>query len=676
MKPIWLAATTVACCLLAPPAAFSATLDWEVADRFRLFLSEPAPTRIVEDPGLSVQDVFLAKVSASPPGPAARPEEPVYRTIATFLGRAASGRGPMAGKRPYQATHWVGAGPDAESTPSRDRRYSSDYLYPAGYTVRVRAKGVAPGDTCTWRVASLGDDFTAPCAVAVLLPVRARPDHRGAVATEVGLDVRSPSGQATQASATISFPDRLIVGLGESFASGEGNPDEPQRYDPRLRKAMETYWSEDLDPHERWWRSAAVLESLTPARWWDPVCHRSLYSQQAAAAFVYSASRPREAVTFAAFSCSGAEVLDGLLAPQANPPGVSDYGRPGADKTFAMRAQVNDLVALLCRNEPAADLSRRQLSGLARAGRITRERLPVVINEAVYAEVRCAQGTPRPVDAVLLSIGGNDVGFAGAVKNALLPTLAADRLGQSVLSRVRSLMQITPAYIAHRRILYDLPQLYPEVQAALRATVAPGLTPVIQSQYPNALEDQGPAPPQGKSFCDGPNDNRLFGAMHGIFPDAKVDPAKRWRLEITAAEGREVNDALFEPLNLAVRSSQGPGWNVIGYDGAFDRRGWCAGDLKERMEYDLPGLRADGSWVSFNPETWDPYASRTRLFRTANDVVLTQIGSTKPLTKLFSDLGNRSFFATAGMFHPTAQGHTIIGLAAAEELRRQLPPAP
>ncbi len=664
----------------APAWAKPPEIDWSVANRYRLFDAEPALAEMAVDPGPSAQDVFLENLASARRLDGPRPEGAKYDVIRKFLGNEVQGLGPMAGKRPYQATSWLGAGPSADVFPSKARRYRTGYLYPADYTVRLQALSVSPGATCVWTAGTSTKSF--PCDKRVLLPVKANRARTGSEDIQVSLVVRSPDGEtASAAPVTVRVVDRLIIALGESYAAGEGNPDEPQVFPKTLKARLSEFWRErNADPYERWWRERRVLEGLTPAKWWDPVCHRSLYSQHAIASFLYAAERRREAVTFAAFSCSGTEVLDGLLTPQLKPPGIDDFGKPGKDSNFRMRAQLEDALIFLCNNNALPVRARADLTGLAVSTGITdKKRLKVIGESAAPYELDCDGDRPRKVDVVLLSVGGNDVGFSGAVKNVLLPTHAYDGIGQNILSNLRSLMRVTPVYVANRKIIYELPLLYPEVRKAIRTSLAPEGTPVIQSSYPNPLEDQGdPYLPdyRVRLFCHGADDNRLFGAMHGLFPDQKIDATRRWRLEITEQEGRDVYDALLVPLNAAVKRNHGPGWKVVEYGDAFTRRGWCAGLDGERMTYGFPGLLRDDTessgyqWVSFDPTQWDPYEPRTRLFRTANDVALTQVGSIEPL---FFSLANKSIFATSGMFHPTAQANTVTGLQVFDAMLRELP---
>lgn len=663
----------------APPE-----IDWSVADRYRLFKASSPPKELEADSGLSAQDVFLSDLAAaerartSNPLAIRYPESGKYDVIRGFLGNDAKGLGPMAGKRPYEVTRWEGAGPAPDpkrgSKPSPDRRYEAGYLYPESYTIRLRALNVSPGAQCTWRSGDLKPK-SLPCGQAMRMPVQASSDHSGSVEVMVELTVTDADGGVTEAAPVrVRVVDRLIISLGESYAAGEGNPDRPQRFGEGLKSQVAAYWKSNEDPYERWWRDGRVLAGFRPAQWWDPVCHRSLYSQHAIASFLYAAERPREAVTFASFACSGTEVLDGLLAPQQKPPGIDDFGLPGGNPRFRMRAQLEDALILLCDGNPGSG-ARANLRGLAvTTGINDRKRLKWIADGAAPYALTCAGPAPRKVSLVLLSVGGNDVGFSGAVKNVLFPTHAGDIFGLQILSGVRKVMNVTPVYVANRKIGYALPALYPEVRRALRTSLAPDLVPIVQSSYPNPLEDQGdPHNPdyRVRSFCHGADDNRLFGAMHGMFLDEKMDPIRRWRLEITEQEGRDVYDALFLPLNAQVDTNKGPAWTVLNYGEAFTRRGWCAGLTAERQTYGFPGWREGEGWVSFDPDgDWDPYAPRTRLFRTANDVVLTQVGSATPM---LGSLGSRSFFATSGMFHPTAQANTIMGLFAMDEMLKALP---
>ena len=104
----------------------------------------------------------------------------------------------------------------------------------------------------------------------------------------------------------------LVVAIGDSFASGEGNPDYPAEFRRFSRQPPNDWATEPNYP----------VHSLdvVSARWLDPDCHRSLLSWPALYALRKALTQPNTVVQFASLACSGAEVLDGFLLPQRSPP--------------------------------------------------------------------------------------------------------------------------------------------------------------------------------------------------------------------------------------------------------------------------------------------------------------------------------------------------------------------
>jgi hypothetical protein len=84
-------------------------------------------------------------------------------------------------------------------------------------------------------------------------------------------------GVSVPAAQDADFRDVLIVSMGDSLASGEGNPDVP-------------------------------VSSGRPATWKDGRCHRSAKSGPSLAAKAYEDASPHTSVTFLSMACSGAEV--------------------------------------------------------------------------------------------------------------------------------------------------------------------------------------------------------------------------------------------------------------------------------------------------------------------------------------------------------------------------------
>lgn len=172
------------------------------------------------------------------------------------------------------------------------------------------------------------------------------------------------AGLSTSSAQTIELRDSLIVSLGDSYASGEGNPDVPGDYAivfPPCRQ------------DGKFQLSTPCLQGVRRrAAWSDSACHRSFWAGPAQAALALERADPHSTVTFVSLACSGATIEEGLLGRQLNRPPT----RP---------PQLEALAALLCSGPaPCMDPSQQ-----------------------------------RRVDALIISIGGNDLGFSDIVRACL-----------------------------------------------------------------------------------------------------------------------------------------------------------------------------------------------------------------------------------------------------------------
>src|SRR5215813_14813416 len=96
------------------------------------------------------------------------------------------------------------------------------YLAPTDHRVGVLVPNAPPGASCAWTFDNGQDPaqaITVPCEEEVRLRVRY---GRPTVATA---DIPLPDGSIKRATTEILVRDLLIAGLGDSIASGEGNPD-------------------------------------------------------------------------------------------------------------------------------------------------------------------------------------------------------------------------------------------------------------------------------------------------------------------------------------------------------------------------------------------------------------------------------------------------------------------
>jgi len=164
----------------------------------------------------------------------------------------------------------------------------------------------------------------------------------------------------------------FIVAIGDSYGSGQGAPDQIAQFD----------W----------------LQNVTrQAQWEDVRCNRSRKAAFAQAVERLKRAAPGRAIDFVSFACSGAEVETGLLAPYDGP-------EPPAGNHQALEPQINQVVAASCGKVIRTNPQSGKPGSLSGRG-------------APYWT--CAV-TPRPIDALLVSIGGNDVGFADIVEQCML----------------------------------------------------------------------------------------------------------------------------------------------------------------------------------------------------------------------------------------------------------------
>ena len=180
---------------------------------------------------------------------------------------------------------------------------------------------------------------------------------------DVTVIVRTQRGASLPRTERIELRDHLVVSLGDSMASGEGVPDTPGEYTLRgnPQKTVATL--------ARLYNGQVQLDTVKGAEWKDRRCHRSARAGHALAALALERSDPRSSVTYVSLACSGAKVAHLIDADYAGiqPP-------PGAAKLPPQLEALRDLVG----------------------------------------------GSGRRVDALLMAIGVNDLGFAGIVQSCAM----------------------------------------------------------------------------------------------------------------------------------------------------------------------------------------------------------------------------------------------------------------
>jgi lysophospholipase L1-like esterase len=345
--------------------------------------------------------------------------------------------------------------------PSTTAAQVSPPTWTALVTVRWPNGGPCAG-TYRWTVDGKAATFTQQRSAASGLPTCTftfggfaqlnRPYRVGVTATRPG---STGTGRTT-----VTIHDLLIVGLGDSTASGEGNPD----------------------------------HAVAPVRWQDRRCHRSANGFEARAAARIEAASAKTSVTFVPLACSGASIPTGMLGP---------YAGIVPSRGVRLPPQVDTLKTLV---------------------------------------------GSRTVDAVLVSIGINDLGFGNVARFCFNDGLdakgaaAVDCWGKPYPTA--SSPTTLEAWVRARRAA--LPGRYARLAAAFQDAGIPAAK-VHVTEYPNATRDEHGA------VCD-PLIPYLDSTPFGFSV----------RGTITRAEAEEAERELLLPVNAALRIAAATyGWHLV-----------------------------------------------------------------------------------------------------------------
>ncbi len=516
----------------------------------------------------------------------------------------------------------------------------ADYAHPKHHKIRAIITDVPDAESvdCTWLTAPAGGGkrgaaLTVPCNTPVLLEI---PYPAGAkVTVEVG--------RQQIAAATAKVQDLFIVGFGDSFGSGEGNPDVPVRFsrDRAADYGIRTKNAPALVGYPArvgGWEQIGDKKFIDEnPRWLDQACHRSLYSHQLRAALQLAIEEPHRAVTYAGLACSGAETTFGLFLRYKghewvpSPPQLSQVSAAAEVQCGPNATRANEYPEAYHMNNQVPELK----GGL-------------VLN-------KCDAGQARKIDLIFVSVGGNDIGFARLVANAVIADQSQLRSLGGWFGQVHGLEEakaglgkLDDRYKALKRALHNI--LHVPWNETDR---------VVLAAYPpmSIMED-------GKSVC--PNGQ----AGMTVLPDFQLSEAK-------SREGEQAAKQMFDVMRASAKTH---GWSFVdAHVREFQGRGLCAGwtDSAFSSADDLRfPLLIDGVWKPFNPADWRPYASRQRWFRTPNDAYLTghfHVGQgllrTVMKSQGFDWLQVLLASTYSGAFHPTAEGQAAIADALVEKSR-------
>ncbi len=639
-RRVWMVAT--ACAMLgvaAPRPAIAqeqptAAVEWQVKDRFRLFdRAHPDARQEVQQLADSIRG---------------NPSENFVDYYDEFLVTLSGLNGSRTHSASLRRSNYQ---PAPSEGPRTSGRYAPDYLYPQHYSIELRVPAATPDATCVYR--SQFAQQSGPCGEwTPLIVADGARVSRADWTVRARVEVEIPRQAAT--TIDISFQDQLVVALGDSYISGEGNPDVPSVITERADDVFErSSWGSRIRPN------AHVLRE---AEWWDEPCHRSLLSWPVLASFVHSARNPKHAVTLVHLGCSGAVAPDIYLHGETELPG-------GGDERESQLALLDSLMA-----RPDESWQRRK------------------------------------IDRALLSIGGNDAGFVGVIATLALPPngfllggLAASVIGDQAGAVCpydttgTPLLLLCNDRVSAQSRLSQLDRQYMLLEQALDRAGSPA-NRVYQPLYPNSLLTKVEiAGEQVLAACDtnpdnGPYDGRLqpdehlveasgFESIMGVLPRiARGFLYRSWNFEFmylpeqdvdasqpllwspgarcdavpegteSRYEDSEVCQALWVHNELNRLVTENRFNEVTGHMSAIAGHGLCRQTAAFPLA--MPLVR-DHQWVGRTPQTVNPYdRANPRWFRTPNDSVVTQ----------FSFYGDEPRF-NHGTVHPTFRSHVEIAQA-------------
>ena len=508
------------------------------------------------------------------------------------------------------------------------------YLTPVDHPVIVRLTGQIPvGATCAWSL----DDGEGPrqstfdCAE----PVNFRARYgRPTVAT---VDVSSGSEAQQRVATEIVVRDIFIAGLGDSIASGEGNPDRPialsdegfcfrsylgsagaQYYRPSRAGYKGGRACEAPDTLQAWQRQSAL--------WFNSACHRSLYSYQTRTALALAVQYPHIAVTYLPLACTGATIPDGLFGGQRArecPPTKSGGTCQGT--VNAQLAELREAVAAAKKRQP-----------------------------------------DRKLDLILLSIGANDINFSGLVADVIVDTPTERALFRR--SGVMGSVEDSRAAVAR-----ELPQSFVRLREALKPLVG-DMSHVVYVSYANPTLANGGAPcPGGRAGFD-------------IHPSFNAEPQR-----LANVSNYVENEFLPQLKALALCQSgvlcRDPGGDrmtfVDAHQAAFADHGFCA-RAENDPEFDRACFSSKGE--SFDPDIvtaanqpmrcgrsageYRAYLPRARWIRDANDSYFAAMTYPQglPSSSQPADIHDATWGILSALYggavHPSAEGHAAMADAA------------
>jgi lysophospholipase L1-like esterase len=430
--------------------------------------------------------------------------------------------------------------------------------------------------------------------------------------------------------------DIFIAGLGDSIASGEGNPDRPVALADEgfcFRSYLGTASAQYFRPSRAGYKGGRACEAPDTlqnwqrhgALWFNSACHRSLYSYQTRTALALAVRYPHVAVTYLPLACTGATIADGLLGTQR-------------------ARECPSAKSATCQGTVSAQVSE--------------------LREALTAAKR--RQPDRKLDLVLLSIGANDINFSGLVAATIIDAPTEREL-------FRHIGVIGSVDDSRASLARDLPRGFARLRDALKPLVG-DLSHVVYVSYANpTLAANGAPCPGGRAGFDiHPSFNaapQRLANVAGFVQNEFLPQLKALALCQSGVLCRDpssdrmtfvdAHQALFTDHGFCARA---------GNDPEFDRA--CFSNKGDSFDPDIVTSASQPLLCGRSAGEYRAYLPRARWIRDANDSYFAAMTYPQGLPSAMqpADIHDATWGILSavygGAIHPTAEGHAAMADAA------------
>ncbi|MEL6736124.1 MAG: hypothetical protein AAFO98_09635 [Pseudomonadota bacterium] len=398
---------------------------------------------------------------------------------------------------------------------------------------------------CDWTITSDGksetfrDRWCAPFTPSGSQKLKVNTDYVAKAVVRRGNTVLHRSGDMP-----FRVDDRIVIALGDSFGSGEGNP---HTHDPL---------------------ALANSKDKKPPRWLDPRCHRSLLSSSIQATTILSEDYRDTSFSVANFACSGAETTTGLTGKYT--------GRATAGQTAQMWRRRENIGGVPTRTEDGFlgyAFGGRSLASIARSERRRRPAkfdLPSQIDQLAAALGCNGRRCTRQPDAVIVYMGVNDIGFASRLIEIVVGCADDAECRRKAKTAVKTGLDEAKSVLRRLPTLMAAKGIRPKADA----------DSIILVTYPNPLtrpaRDRRGQPIRGKfRYCN--DAENAFGRL-----DRNAFLGGFGRLTgftINKLGAKFAAEEILKPLNAMLRGvGNEKGWRVVDTQNSALGHGFCADD--------------------------------------------------------------------------------------------------